>query len=49
MSQFSDNYETVYKLRGTLFDELLVEKFIQCTGIYPVGSTVELDTGEVGS
>ena len=27
---------------------MLVEKFIQCTGIYPVGSTVELNTGEVG-
>ena len=39
---------TLHKLRGTLFNELLVEKFIQCIGIYPVGSTVELNTGEVG-
>ncbi len=38
----------LYKLRGTHFDELLVEKFIQCTGIYPVGSAVELNTGEIG-
>ncbi|MEK7875727.1 MAG: HD domain-containing phosphohydrolase [Pseudomonadota bacterium] len=38
----------LHKLRGTLFNELLVEKFIQCIGIYPVGSTVELNTGEVG-
>ncbi len=38
----------LYKLRGTLFDEMLVEKFIQCIGIYPVGSTVELNTGEIG-
>ena len=37
----------LHKVRGTLFDELLVEKFIQCIGIYPVGSTVELNTGEV--
>ncbi len=40
--------EMLYKLRGTLFSELLVEKFIQCTGVYPVGSTVELNTGEIG-
>ena len=38
----------LHKLRGTLFDELLVEKFIQSIGIYPVGSTVELNTGEIG-
>ncbi len=39
---------TLHKQRGTLFDEMLVEKFIECIGIYPVGSTVELNTGEVG-
>ena len=39
---------TLHKLRGTLFDEMLVEKFIECIGIYPVGSAVELNTGEVG-
>ena len=38
----------LYKLRGKLFHEALVEQFIQCIGIYPVGSTVELNTGEVG-
>jgi len=26
----------------------LIESFIQCLGIYPIGSIVELDTGEVG-
>ncbi len=36
-----------YKLRGTLFHEALVEQFIQCLGIYPVGSMVELNSGEV--
>ena len=25
-----------------------MEQFIQCIGIYPVGSAVELNTGEVG-
>jgi hypothetical protein len=34
--------------REDLFDALLVEKFIQCLGIYPVGTVVELSTGEVG-
>ena len=38
----------LHKVRGTFFDEILVEEFIQCIGIYPVGSTVELNTGEVG-
>jgi len=38
----------LYRLRGTLFNEALVEQFIQCIGIYPVGSVVELNTGEVG-
>lgn len=37
----------LHKLRGTLFDAVLVEKFIQCIGIYPVGSAVELNTGEI--
>jgi HD-GYP domain-containing protein (c-di-GMP phosphodiesterase class II) len=36
-----------YKLRGKLFHEALVEQFIQCLGIYPVGSMVELNSGEI--
>jgi HD-GYP domain-containing protein (c-di-GMP phosphodiesterase class II) len=39
---------TLHKLRGTLFHEALVEQFIQCIGIYPVGSAVELNSGEIG-
>jgi HD-GYP domain-containing protein (c-di-GMP phosphodiesterase class II) len=38
----------LYKLRGTLFHQALIEQFIQCIGIYPVGSVVELNSGEVG-
>ena len=38
----------LYKGRGTLYHEALVEQFIQCIGIYPVGSVVELNSGEVG-
>jgi hypothetical protein len=35
-------------MRGTAFDESLVEQFIQCIGVYPVGSAVELNSGEIG-
>lgn len=38
----------LYKLRGKLFHDALIEQFIQCIGIYPVGSVVELNTGEIG-
>lgn len=32
--------------RGTQFDSALVEQFIECLGIYPTGSLVELHSGE---
>ncbi|MFO0519977.1 MAG: metal-dependent phosphohydrolase, partial [bacterium] len=35
--------------RGTLFHAPLVEHFIQMIGVYPVGSLVELSTGEVAA
>ena len=38
----------LYKWRGVYFDAELVEQFIRCLGIFPVGSLVELNTGEVG-
>ena len=44
----SNALSKLHKVRGKLFHEALVEQFIQCIGIYPVGSTVELNTGEVG-
>ena len=37
----------LYKWRGVLYDAQLVEQFIRCIGIFPVGSLVELNTGEV--
>ncbi len=37
----------IYKGRGTEFHPALVEQFIQCIGVYPVGSVVELNSGEV--
>jgi HD-GYP domain-containing protein (c-di-GMP phosphodiesterase class II) len=39
---------SMYAGRGKLFHPELIERFIQCLGIYPVGSVVELSTGEVG-
>lgn len=44
----TDALKSMYDWRGALFDSNLVEKFIQCVGIYPVGSTLELNSGEIG-
>jgi len=38
----------LYKWRGLFYDAHLVEQFIRCIGIFPVGSLVELNSGEVG-
>ncbi len=38
----------IYSWRNTLFQDEIVEYFIQAIGIYPVGSVVELNNGEVG-
>lgn len=38
----------LYKERGLGFHGELVEQFIQCIGVFPVGSVVELNTGEIG-
>ena len=40
--------KAIYMQRGTKFDELLVQEFIACIGLYPSGSIVELHSGEVG-
>ena len=45
----SEALKVLYKARGTLFDTYLVEQFIRCIGIYPLGSVVELNGGEVGT
>lgn len=44
----SNALNLIYKGRGNLFQPALVEQFIQCVGVYPVGGAVELNTGEVG-
>lgn len=38
----------MYSWRSTDFHPGLIEQFIQCMGIYPVGSLVELSDGRVG-
>jgi putative nucleotidyltransferase with HDIG domain len=38
----------IYGWAGTHFHPIYVRKFIQCVGIYPIGTVVQLDTGEVG-
>jgi HD-GYP domain-containing protein (c-di-GMP phosphodiesterase class II) len=38
----------LYRERGTGFHAELVEQFIQCIGVFPVGSVVELNSGEIG-
>ena len=38
----------LYQARGILYDDELVIRFIECIGIYPPGSIVELNNGMVG-
>ncbi len=38
----------LYNTRNVQFDGPLVEQFVQCIGIFPVGALVELNSGEIG-
>ncbi|WP_223670176.1 HD-GYP domain-containing protein [Kangiella shandongensis] len=38
----------LYKGQGSQYDEELIHEFIQMVGIYPIGSLVELNNGQVG-
>lgn len=40
--------QSLYQWRYKEFDNRLVEKFIQCLGVYPTGSVVQMSTGDVG-
>jgi len=40
--------KTLYELGDTLFSRSLIERFIQCIGIYPFASFVELNAGHCG-
>lgn len=39
--------ETLSQQRGRAFREVIVDQFVQCVGLYPVGTLVELNSGEV--
>ena len=41
-------YLQIYEWAKTDFYPIYVQKFIQCLGIYPIGSVVRLDTAEIG-
>jgi HD-GYP domain-containing protein (c-di-GMP phosphodiesterase class II) len=43
----SESLHELYAQRGKRFHSELVEEFVKSLGIYPVGSLVELNTGEV--
>jgi HD-GYP domain-containing protein (c-di-GMP phosphodiesterase class II) len=43
-----DAVRELNKLSDTLFQKELVEQFVQALGMFPTGSLVELNTGEVG-
>jgi HD-GYP domain-containing protein (c-di-GMP phosphodiesterase class II) len=37
----------IHKMAGTVFDPVVVRAFIRAMGLYPVGSAVQLDNGEL--
>ncbi len=39
--------QELYRQRDTLYSAEIVEQFLQCMGVYPTGSLVELGSGEV--
>ena len=41
--------QNIYNLRDKAFQQKLVEQFMQCMGVYPTGSLVELSSGAVGA
>lgn len=43
-----DALKRMYEWRFKDFDPDLIEQFIQCMGIYPIGSLVEMNTGAIG-
>ncbi len=38
----------IFELSKTDFNPVFAQRFIQCLGIYPIGTTVQLDTSEIG-
>ena len=44
-----DALMSLYEWAGTSFDEHVVSRFVQAVGIFPVGSLIELSSGEVAA
>lgn len=44
----SNALNLLLRMRGKTFHPVLVEQFIRCIGYFPVGSIVELNSGEIG-
>jgi len=44
----ADALKIIYEGRERAYHPWLVEQFIQCMGIFPIGSIVELNTGSIG-
>ena len=42
-----DALMNMYQWAGTSFQEALVEQFVQSVGVFPVGSLIELNSGEI--
>ena len=40
--------QALYKWRNNVFQDELIEQFLQCVGVYPTASIIEMSTGEVG-
>lgn len=40
--------QNIYDWRASAFQPELVEQFLQCMGVYPTGSLIEMESGEVG-
>ena len=43
-----DALKVLFSLRERHFPQAWTERFVQCVGIYPVGTTVQLNSGEIG-
>ena len=39
--------EAICRLRGVKFRDAIVDQFVRCVGLYPIGTLVELNSGEV--
>jgi len=40
--------KTIFALRDKQFNRLWIERFVQCLGIYPAGTLIRLNSGEIG-